>query len=32
MSPGRFRFLQYQIRYVGQGRCRIYSYSITANP
>ena len=32
VSMGRFRFLQYLITSVGQSRCRIYSYSITANP
>ena len=32
MSMGRFRFLKYLITSVGQSRCRIYSYSITANP
>jgi hypothetical protein len=32
MEMGRFRLLQFLITAKGQSRCRIYSYSIAANP
>ena len=32
MAMGRFRLLRFLITAKGQSRCRIYSYSIAANP